>query len=301
MERGKHQKEEIRSPCTLLVFVDGLGIGSRDPAINPLYRGDSPCLTDWIEHESVAVDACLGMPGTPQSATGQAALLTGRNAAMEAGRHVAGFPTEALKILIREHNLFSQLNRLGYRSTFANGYYLEDLLAIQPRRQSVTTVATLAAFESVRDSAFLQRDEAVYQDLTRDNLRARGYTGPLTTPREAATHLMRIAAEHDFTLFEYFQTDLAAHSGSDTRQQQILHRLDEFLTGLREFARTPGCLFLLTSDHGNIEDAHSTGHSRNPVPLIALGHGAEHMKARVKSLTDFVPALLERYPKKENT
>ncbi|MDZ4200099.1 MAG: hypothetical protein U1E27_12540 [Kiritimatiellia bacterium] len=297
MKRDKHRDEEGGPPCVLLVFVDGLGFGSRDPAINPLYRGDSPCLADWIEHDAVAVDACLDLPGTPQSATGQASLLTGRNAAMEAGRHVAGFPTESLKILIREHNLFTQLTRLGYRSTFANAYYLEDPIAIQRRRQSVTTVATLAAFGSVRDLPFLLRDEAVYQDLTRESLRDRGYTGPLTTPGEAAEHLLRIAVQHDFTLFEYFQTDFAAHSGSDERRQLILRRLDAFLDSLRNFSRTPGNLFLLTSDHGNIEDAHGTGHTRNPVPLIARGRGAAHMKSRVKSLTDFVPALLELYPK----
>jgi hypothetical protein len=38
------------------------------------------------------LDASLCVPGLPQSATGQAALLTGLNAPELMGRHIEGFP-----------------------------------------------------------------------------------------------------------------------------------------------------------------------------------------------------------------
>ena len=137
------------------------------------------------------------------------------------------------------------------------------------------------------------------QDLSREFLRSRGYDGPLVSPRESAAHLLAIAADHDFTLFEYFQTDLMAHKGTPDDVRRVLSRLDEFLEGLLAWPNEPGHLLLLTSDHGNIEDSRTKVHTENPVPLVAVGEGAEVMKAGVKSLTYFVPTLLELYPQKK--
>lgn len=285
-----------RVPRTLLVFVDGVGLGERDPRVNPLFRGDCPRLAALLEG-AVAVDPRLGVPGKPQSATGQATLLTGVNAAAAVGRHVEGLPGPELKKLVQEHNLFSKLIARGYSCTFANAYFTTDMEEVRTRRfQSVTTVASLAAFGAVRDTAALLANRAVYQDLTREFLRSRGYTGPLTAPREAGEHLLEIAAEHDFTLFEYFQTDLAAHKADAGEVAKVLGKLDEFLGVAATFSEEPGRLFLLTSDHGNIEDSTTRLHTDNPVPLVARGEGAEELRARVKSLTDFVPALLALYP-----
>jgi hypothetical protein len=146
------------------------------------------------------------------------------------GRHVEGFPGPRLKALVREHNIFSRLRGRGYTATFANAYYLRDLTEVQKRRrQSVTTVAALAAFGQVRDAAMMLNGDAVYQDLTRRLLRDRGYTGPFITPRTAARHLMRIAVRHHFTLFEYFLTDIFAHKGDANDVRRVLRELDQFL------------------------------------------------------------------------
>ncbi len=281
---------------TLLIFVDGLGIGPRDPAVNVLHGGSCPTLARLVE-EAAPVDACLGVPGLPQSATGQTALLTGVNAAAAVGRHVEGLPGAELKGIIREHNVFSKLRARGYSCTFANAYFTDDMEEVRTRRfQSVTTVASLAAFGEVRDTKSLLDNRAVYQDLTREFLRGRGYDGPLVSPREAAEHLLRIAEEHDFTLFEYFLTDVMAHKGTPEDVRRVLSHLDEFVAALLPFAERPGRLFVLTSDHGNIEDNRTKLHTANPVPLVALGEGAERLTAAVRSLVDFVPALLKRYP-----
>ncbi|MFH0880220.1 MAG: peptidase [Lentisphaerota bacterium] len=288
---------ECKPPCALMVFVDGLGLGSEDPAVNPVQDGGCPFLSLLLKQHAVPVDACLDVPGIPQSATGQTALLTGVNAPKAVGRHVEGFPGPELKAIIEKENIFSRLLARGYTATFANAYFFDDVEQVrQMRRHSVTTVSTLQAFGQVRDAKALLANKAVYQDLTREKLRPRGYTGPLLTPAESAGHLMDIAREHDFSLFEFFQTDLAAHSGSLSEMKRVLGHLDEFLRGLRTFWEEPGNLFILTSDHGNIEDATTRSHTRNPVPFVALGEGAEGLKREVKTLADFVPAVMKLFP-----
>lgn len=282
---------------TLMVFVDGLGLGEKDPATNPIYSGACPTLQRLLSEHAVPLDACMGIAGLPQSATGQASLLTGCNGAAVMGRHVEGLPGPQLKSLVQKKNLFTRLVDRGYKTTFANAYFTTDVEEVKQRRhQSVTTVATLAAFGAVRDTAMLMENKAVYQDLTREFIVPRGYTGPMVSPRESGEHLLEIAAEHDFTLFEYFQTDLIAHKGERSDVERVLLQLDEFLDVVVRFPEEPGRLLLLTSDHGNIEDQSTRLHTKNPVPLVALGEGAERLKQEVKSLTDVVPSLMSLYP-----
>jgi 2,3-bisphosphoglycerate-independent phosphoglycerate mutase len=248
----------------LFVFVDGLGLGSDDPEINPLADRKRFPMIGKILEQSLPLDASMGVPGLPQSATGQAALLTGLNAAKLMGRHIEGFPPPRLKTLVQEHNIFSKLIAAGKTCTFANEYFLDDVAHIPPRRESVTTVATLAAFGGVRGKAELAENRAVYHDLTREALRARGYEGPLITPEEAADHLIDIANDHDFTLFEFFETDHAGHSGDRERVFQCLEKLDRFFAALLPFRG----LLVVSSDHGNIEDMTVRTHTANPVPLF---------------------------------
>lgn len=238
----------------------------------------------------------MGLPGIPQSATGQTALFTGVNAARDIGRHVEGFPGPVLREIIRAHNLYDRLTALGFRSTFANAYYVDDMAEVHAwRRQSVTTVAALKAFGAVRGRRDMLRGKAVYQDLTRSSLRERGYEGELVTPRESARDLLGIADENDFTLFEYFQTDRVAHKGSREEVLEVLALFDEFLTGIVPFASGDRNLLVLTSDHGNIEDSGSSLHSVNPVPLVAMGHGADVLKRETRSILDVTPLLVKLY------
>lgn len=279
-----------------MFFVDGIGLGPADPEVNPLRRGHAPTLQRWMDDEAVPVDARLAVEGLPQSATGQAALYSGRNAAEVMGRHKEGFPGPTLKRLVRETNLFALLQVLGYRCAFSNAYYLKGPRAPWGRKQSVTTVMTLQALGGVRTEEHLAVDAAVYNDLTREHLVKRGWSGPCVTPAEAGGHLAALAGRYDFTLFEYFLTDLVAHKGTPEEMDKILGELDAALAAAAAFAEHAGHLFLVVSDHGNAEDNTTRSHTMNPVPLVALGEGAEHMKSRVKSLTDVVPALLELYP-----
>src|SRR5882724_9140641 len=105
----------------LLFFIDGLGIGSRGEA-NPLdgLEGAEPLavfqnepLSTIFDGVIVPTDACLGIAGRPQSASGQTTILTGVNAPARLGFHKQGFPNAALLDIIREHSIFRQLNEAG--------------------------------------------------------------------------------------------------------------------------------------------------------------------------------------------
>lgn len=281
-------------PRTILLFVDGLGMGSGDNRSCPVRAGVCPCLVELQQTCATPLDAALGVPGLPQSATGQTALLTGVNAAAVMQRHVEGFPGERLREIVRAHNLLARLQRLGLRATFANAYYAPDVEAVrQGRPQSVTTVAALSALGEVRTRELLSANRAVCHDLTRATLRARGYDGPLITPEEAAEHLLSVSAEYDLTLFEHFLTDRAGHSGALDRAEQVLATFDRFLTRLSERAAGQGLSIALCSDHGNIEDMSTPLHTLNPVPFIRTGPLARAPASRLHDLTNVTPFFLE--------
>lgn len=285
------------TPRVLFILVDGLGLGRPDSADNPVYSAACPCLRRLLDSAAVPVDAGLGVAGLPQSATGQTALLTGVNAAERMGRHIEGFPGPALRAIVQAENIYDKLAARGFKATFANAYYTNDVAEVESRRiQSVTTVAALKAFGSVRNTRDMLAGRAVYQDLTRESLRTRGYDGPLVSPTDSARDLLAVARDHDFTLFEYFQTDRAGHKGSRAEKDKVLAMFDEFLSGIAGFPdEDPRNLLVLTSDHGNIETDSSPLHSENPVPLVAIGYGAARLKARVSSIADVTPALVELY------
>ena len=151
---------------------------------------------------------------------------------------------------------------------------------------------SLAALGAVRRKAELLRGMAVQQDITRWTTHKRGYDGELIDPETAAEHLLAVAEENDFTLFEYFLTDRAGHSGDPELIDRCLETLESFLSGVTAFTDKPGHQFLLSSDHGNIEDLSTLRHTRNPVPLVALGDASERLR-KATSLTDVTPAIVE--------
>lgn len=277
----------------IFIFVDGLGIGCTDPDFNPLCDSRLPTL-GTMRANAAPLDACLGVEGLPQSATGQATLLTGINAPKAMGRHMAGFPPPSLKKMIQHENLFTKLRDIGKHCTFANCYLNIDPHCIPPRRQSVTTVMTLSALSRVRGTAELLAGKAVTHDITRWTMHMRGYDGPLITPEEAAEHLIAIAGENDLTLFEHFLTDRAGHSGNPEKAFQYLETLGRFIARAVRFADQPNHLFILSSDHGNIEDLSVRTHTRNPVPLVARGAHRDKLGS-LENLADVTPALVDLY------
>jgi bisphosphoglycerate-independent phosphoglycerate mutase (AlkP superfamily) len=71
--------------------------------------------------------------------------------------------------------------------------------------------------------------------------------------------------------------------------------LDQFLDAVEKLCVPAGILLVITSDHGNIEDMGVRGHTRNPVPMIAVGSEAMAFLANARSLTDITPRIISMY------
>src|SRR5882672_7874976 len=194
----------------LLFFIDGLGIGPRGP-FNPLdglddaeplavFRDEN--LTTIHDGIVVPTDACLGVEGRPQSASGQTTILTGVNVPATLGYHKQGFPNAAMLEILREHSIFRQLTRAGIKPiTFANTYtprFFEE----RPRWVSATTAAVEAAGLPFRQVADNRAGRAVFHDFTNLSLIERGENVVPRTPEEAAIVLANIVSENRFTLYE---------------------------------------------------------------------------------------------------
>ena len=131
--------------------------------------------------------------------------------------------------------------------------------------------------------------------MTRETIQDRWPDIAVIPPQRAAEHLAAIARRYDFTLFEFFQSDVAGHSMDYARACAALRTYDRFLASLVRFAEAMGVTLVLTSDHGNIENISERGHTLNPVPFVALGPKEEFLRERVSSLVDVTPAILSAF------
>ena len=276
----------------LYIFIDGVGLRSPAPD-NPVHSGNCPALCKLIERHAVPIDACLDVTGLPQSATGQTTMFTGTNAAMQMGRHCEGFPGPTLRRIIQENNIFMELSRKKLRCRFADAYMIDEISDLEHRRfKSVTTVMSLTRPETILTRDDLLENQAVSHDITRSHLIEKGHDVPLIKPHQAAEHLIQVARASDFTLFEFFLTDLAGHSRNYDTACQTLNMLDQFIEVITALCKATNMLMIITSDHGNIEDMGTKGHTRNPVPLLAVGPRAEKITTNTTSLTQITPRIL---------
>ncbi|MFQ5595298.1 MAG: alkaline phosphatase family protein, partial [Anaerolineae bacterium] len=242
------------------------------------------------------IDATLGVAGLPQSATGQTAVFTGVNGAALIGKHLSAWPTDPLIGIIERDNILKWAAEHGHSPTFANAYspaYFERVRRNR-RRHSVTTLCTLSAGLPLRDVADLLRGQAVYWDITHHALRERYQIDvPLRDSGEAGRNLARLSTDHEFVVFESFLTDVAGHRYGQVNAADVLKTVDKFLAGvLANIA--PDVTLLITSDHGNIEDLSTKEHTRNPVPLLAIGpHGERFREARaITDVAEIIRATL---------
>ena len=279
----------------IYLFIDGVGL--RDPATdNPLNKEVCPTLWRLIEMHSKPIDACLGVEGLPQSATGQSTMFTGVNCAAAVGKHCEGFPGVELRKIIEDNNIFIELKRRNKRVCFADAYLVNSVEELASRRfKSVTTVMALTSPESICLAEDLMEDRALMQDLTRETIQDRYPDIPVVPPQRAAEHLFRLALVNDFTLYEFFQTDVSGHSMDYARACAVLRVYDRFLAALVRCTEAAGITLVMTADHGNIEAMNERGHTRNPVPFIVFGPGEDWIRDRVNSLVDVTPALLEAF------
>lgn len=292
----------------LFVFLDGVGVGSADSSRNPFLRARLPTLRrllggrlptldepelDGPSSASLPLDATLGVPGTPQSGTGQTALLTGRNAPRLFGRHFGPWTPVRLRPLLEEHNLLVRSRAAGVPTVFANAYpegYPEDR---STRVVAAPTLAARAAGLLDRHHESLARGEAVASEIVNDGWR-RGLghrSVPRITPADAGRNLARLAGTTRLTLYAHYATDTAGHRGGMAGAVEALERVDAFLAGIVD-ALADDALLVVASDHGNVEEVDAE-HTRNPALGLIHGAGAGDVRARLRSITDVPVALLE--------
>jgi len=284
----------------VLIFIDGLGLGALDASTNPLARFEPVTLNCYADRLGpfprngigVPTDASLGISGVPQSATGQASLFTGVNAAQMLGRHCSGFPNSALRQLIADRSFVRRLRDDGYSASFLNTY-TPPFLENPPRWVSVTTVVCQTAGLRLNDLDDLRAGRSLYMDFTNQLLVERGYPVPLRTPEEAATVLVNQAPRYDFCFYEYFLTDVAGHQGEMQESLKLLKNLDLFVTEIVQGLDFERQSLVVTSDHGNIEDLSVSPHTMNLVPTLLWGPIQRQLNGRADLRVTDIASLIE--------
>ena len=306
---------ELPRTRILFIFLDGVGLAPSG-AGNPLSQVPMPHLrallggplvlpAAWSGSEDGrghgilagnglvfrALDACLGVPGLPQSATGQTALFTGVNAPALVGDHVTAYPTEQLRGVIAASSVLKQVAEAGGKVLFANAHSERFWEAIRKkeRRLGASTLTAQAANAPIPTLADLAEGRAVLWDFTHEVAsRHLGYELEVVSPEQAGIRLAQLASCYDLVLYESFLTDLAGHRRLEA--EWVLVRLDAFLGSVLA-QRTPETTVIVCSDHGNVEDATTKSHTTNPVPLLAVGPAAGCFET-TKAITDVAPAIV---------
>ena len=294
----------------LFLFLDGVGLGGGDSASNPFCVARMPALTGllgdgwFLRHRGsiisdraslVPTDACLGVPGRPQSATGQAALLTGRNVPAEIGHHYGPKPTPDIAAILENGNLFSSVQSAGGSAVFLNPYppTFFDAIASGRRLLSAIPLAARSARLPLMTHSDLVSGRAVSPDFTGHGWRERlgFHETPLLSLHEAGYRLARLAQSCNFAFFEHWPSDLVGHRQAFRQAVEMLERFDSVIAGLLRVWDWRLGMILITSDHGNIEDLAVRTHTLNPVPTILVGQDHARLAAKVRDLTDVAPLV----------
>jgi len=297
----------------LFLFLDGVGLGIDDPSLNPFARASLPNLTGLLAGRRLlaastpaqtdrasllALDACLGVPGLPQSATGQAVLLTGRNIPAEIGYHYGPKPDKATAATLEDGGIFGALTRAGKRAALINAYPAGYFHGIHSGRRLYSSIplAITKAGLALRSADDLMMGKAISADFTGQGWHERlGHSEiPLLSPQQAGQRLANLSVGLDFAFFEYWLTDYAGHGQDMDAAVRLLEQFDSVLGGLLSAWDDENGLVLLTSDHGNLEDVSTRRHTASPVPLLLVGNARAREKfSGLKDLTGVAPTILE--------
>jgi len=274
----------------LFIFLDGVGLGAGDPETNPLASVEMPNLQgllggnkllastapfDGERASLLALDAGLGVDGLPQSATGQAVLLTGKNVPLEIGEHYGPKPNPAVARILLNGNLFIELTKAGRKSALLNAYpprYFEGVDSGKRLYSAIPLAVTSAGIPLfTKDDLFA--GQALSADFTgagwKDML---GFPDvPTFSARQAGVKLAKLAAHYDFSLFEYWASDYAGHKQDMPWAIDQFEIFDGVLGGLLDNWNDNEGLILISSDHGNMEDLSTRRHTNAKVPALLFG------------------------------
>jgi len=299
----------LDSAHVLIFFMDGVGMGSADPDANPFVRASLPILENlliknWYLNEDsggpgrvsttraslIPTDPNMGIAGRPQSATGQATLLTGRNIPMLVGEHYGPKPNTPVANLVKEDNLFKEVIASGGTAALMTPYpqpYFDHINSGRRLLSSVPLAATSAGLD-LMTADDLQAGRAVSPGFTGKGWHEHlGYLDiPILTLNEAGEQIAEIAGTYNFSFFEHWPSDRSGHRGSIELAVEHLEFIDEVLGGLLNNWDDENDLLIITSDHGNIEEKNHRQHSRNPVPTILVGRNHQDYVQEIANLSD---------------
>jgi 2,3-bisphosphoglycerate-independent phosphoglycerate mutase len=289
----------------LFLFLDGVGLGADDPARNPFARAHMPVLASLLggrrllagaapfsgpQADLLSLDACLGVSGLPQSATGQAVLLTGENVPAALGYHYGPKPNPDVARFLQDGGLFGRLAQAGKRVALLNAYPPRYFSAIESGRRMYSAIPLALSQAGVPffTDADLYAGRAISADFTgqgwHDHLSLSD--APVLAPEKAGRRLAHLAARFDFSFFEYWMSDYAGHGQDMPAALTLLEQFDAVLGGLCADWDMSRDLLILTSDHGNLEDLSTRRHTDNPVPLLLMGNpAARHVFTGLESIT----------------
>jgi hypothetical protein len=274
----------------LFIFLDGVGLGQNNPEINPLARVDMPFMQTLLGEQKLlaasapfvgeratllALDAALGVNGLPQSATGQAVLLTGINVPEKIGEHYGPKPNPVVAKYILDGTVFSKLTQAGKTSALLNGYpprYFDGVDSGKRLYSAIPLAVTSAGLPLfTKDDLYAGR--ALSADFTGEGWH--GMLGfpdaPTYSPIDAGKKLNELAHQYDFSLFEYWASDYAGHKQDMDWAIRQLEVFDNVMNGLLESWNDDEGLILITSDHGNMEDLSTRRHTDAKVPGLLIG------------------------------
>jgi 2,3-bisphosphoglycerate-independent phosphoglycerate mutase len=301
----------------LFIFMDGLGLGTNDINLNPLAKasmrnleqllGGKKLVIDSLKEgpihnkqaSLVALDACLGVEGLPQSATGQTVLLTGVNVPAEIGYHYGPKPNPDIAQYLDNNNLFYTLQKKQIPSALLNAYPNSYFRAIQSGRRMYSAIphAVNSAGIPLKNTEDLKTGSAIAADLTAEGWHTHLLQTdiPLLKPEQAGERLAHLARKYHFSLFEYWLSDYAGHKQLMEPACSLLVSFDQALGGLVNEWRDEEGLVLLTSDHGNLEDLSTRRHTFNPVPALLIGdEKSRHTFLEgLSDLTGITPKILD--------
>ena len=297
----------------LFMFLDGVGLGSDNPIVNPLAEADMPNLSALLGGQKMmalaapyegpratlrAIDANLGVDGLAQSATGQAVLLTGVNIPAQLGYHYGPKPNPAVAAFLETGGIFGDLARSGKRAALLNAYpdgYFRGIDSGRRLYSSIPLAVTKAGLPLMTIPDLIA-GRAISADFTGEGLRARLSQSddiPALTPAQAGAHLAGLSKDYDFSFFEYWLSDYAGHAQDLDNAVLLLDQADLVLGGLLEAWDDDEGLILITADHGNLEDISTRKHTFNPVPLLLIGNEkTRRLFDDVTDLAGVAPAVL---------
>jgi len=297
----------------LFIFMDGIGLGANDTEINPLARAKMPNLDALLDGRSLlkesapfigehatllGIDPGVGVDGLPQSATGQAMLLTGVNVAAEIGGHYGPKPNPEVAAHLKNGTLFSRFVETGKKTALLNAYpprYFDGINSGKRIYSSIPMAVTSAGLKLFTQDD-LSEGRALSADFTGEGWRTfLGFPDTIVMgPQEAGRKLVSLAVEYDFSLFEYWASDYAGHKQQMDNAVAQMESFDGVLGGVME-EMNDELLVLVTSDHGNMEDMSTRRHTDAMVPALVIGEKAarEDFTREMKEITDVAPAIWE--------